>query len=534
MSKNASRVLIVDNDPRVGENLKSILGHLGYSVEIAPSKGWNIIRQAIEIARDFRPHVVIVDLRLNGSYELDGLRDNDESGLRLVEELVPKTRCIVYSAYLSPEVASKIIKLKSPWVAKGNPKQLREEVDRSVKDGRAGADAFELIWPGGWSETRVVQTLFPRHPAISGDIVNDVLARIFSDHARVQLETLEGAAISPQSTTRGRSVVFKAWPGNRIQPVVIKLAPFDRIIQGESNYKNYVDGNLGGNYLAIPHREPVIFWELGAALYRCLGAHQDELHRFADFYQSEKEPEVILRPLEHFFKRVWFGLYQQRTRLQEPLFHSYDGAFGNLETRLEDYPNQERERRFPGVTVSLPNPVAWALRRKNASSIPTAQKAVTHGDLHGDNLFVDDSHAWAIDFERSGLGPVLRDFAELEVDIFTRLIDSPDGDLSLLYEMAVILAKPKNPAIPLDPTPRLQNDPACLKALTVISGLRDLMYQVTSYQDCREYLWGMLLTALFVATLAPERSSQRERALLIAAVICRRLEGWDRTWPPAD
>ena len=44
---------------------------------------------------------------------------------------------------------------------------------------------------------------------------------------------------------------------------------------------------------------------------------------------------------------------------------------------------------------------------------------MTHGDLHGDNLLVDKEHAWAIDFEHTGSGHILRDFAELEVDILS-------------------------------------------------------------------------------------------------------------------
>ena len=69
----------------------------------------------------------------------------------------------------------------------------------------------------------------------------------------------------------------------------------------------------------------------------------------------------------------------------------------------------------------MPNPVTWVLKHRVDSSTLSARQAITHGDLHGDNIFVDDIHAWAIDFERSGEGHILRDFTELEVDILTRL-----------------------------------------------------------------------------------------------------------------
>ena len=72
------------------------------------------------------------------------------------------------------------------------------------------------------------------------------------------------------------------------------------------------------------------------------------------------------------------------------------------------------------------------------------------------------------------------------------------------------------------------------KALEIICGIRKLAYEATGYQDSREYLWGLLLNAIFIGSLAEERSSQRCRAIILASVLCERLNRWDQEWPPAE
>jgi hypothetical protein len=216
-----------------------------------------------------------------------------------------------------------------------------------------------------------------------------------------------------------------------------------------------------------------------------------------------------------------------------PLFRVYDQAL-NLKERLEGFGNQEERRSFPGLPIPLINPVPWVLQRAEDSLIPGARQTVTHGDLHGDNLFTDGEHAWAIDYERAGPGHILRDFVELEVDLVTRLLSLPEMDLSLLYELAVVLAEPSEPTAPFRPTKKLLANPETHKALDVIARLRKLAYEMTRYPSSQEYCWGLLLDALFVATVVSEESPQREQALLLGSVLCGRLRHWGKEWPPKD
>jgi hypothetical protein len=205
------------------------------------------------------------------------------------------------------------------------------------------------------------------------------------------------------------------------------------------------------------------------------------------------------------------------------LFQLYDAVF-RLRDRLKRLDHGGAYLTFPGLPAPLINPVTWVLRHgQQGSLIRGVRQAITHGDLHGDNLFVDGEHAWVIDFERTGSGHILRDFVELEVDIVTRLVPFPANDLAQFYELARVLAQPATLIAPFQTSERLQADPTSRKALAVIAGLRHLAYGTTQNSDSREYLWGLLLDALFVASLTPPEAPQRDRALLLSAVLCDHL-----------
>lgn len=519
-----ARVLVIDNDPRVGPDLQGILEPLGYDVQVAQGAGQELLDQAMTLAHSFRPHVAIVDVRLLDEYS------DDRSGLTLLNGL-QSARCILYSAYLKPEVTREAHYGAASWVSKGeSPQRLLDEVARAARETCRGD--LHLDRPPGLSSQHIVEALFGPESDVPFDEVEDVLGRLFPENDEISLEVLGPTVVSPHTVPRGRSVVLKV-QADDLEPVVVKLAPSRRIRDEERNYQEHARGRLVGQFYAQLERI-VEFWDLGGATYNFLGSSLKALPSFADFYRNERGSLVILRPLAHFFQEVWSRHYAQP--LQEksmPLFEVYGQAL-RLKERLENFGHQEEKWAFPGLSVSLTNPVPWALRHANDSLIPDSRQAITHGDLHGDNLFVDYEHAWAIDFERTGPGHVLRDFVELEVDMVTRLVSFPEHGLSHLYQLAVVLAEPSIPATPFRASAQLLAEPETRKALGVIAGLRRLAYEVAPYRDFREYLWGLLLDTLFVATLAAEGAPQRERALLLGAVLCERLRHWGGEWPPGD
>jgi Ser/Thr protein kinase RdoA (MazF antagonist) len=149
-------------------------------------------------------------------------------------------------------------------------------------------------------------------------------------------------------------------------------------------------------------------------------------------------------------------------------------------------------------------------------------------------MLVDDrGDIWVIDFERSGPGPILQDFVELEADLLNRLVASEGRDFAKTFALGVWSAFPTT----LDQLPLLPDvaSPQMNKAMQVIVSLRRLAHQCTGESDARPYLWGLMLNALFRATLLPgDEAHQREqlRALMLASILCHRLEHWGQPWPP--
>ena len=526
-----ARILVVDNDPRVRRDLKEILGFSGHRVEAVEGVGPALLANAQDQAKKLRPHVVIMDLR-----SVDDADLGDRSGLDLLEQSVfSSARCILHSAYLQ-DFRITVEAFQKAGVdgvvgKQESPQCLLEAVEGSARKGCACRRGLRLEWPTAWNPQRVVDVLFGAGSDVPADIVNDVLGRLLSDAHVLTLQPLEGAAVSPLPMARGRSVLLRASPDDR-EPRVVKLAPEEKTIREVTAYEQYVKDRLRGLFHAHMQAH-VTFWDVGGICYSFIGSSLNTIESFATFYARKKDPEAILKPLRQFFGEVWHMHYQtSRTQLEETLFDAYD-RFLKLRHRLAQLPARDRKIRFTGLDAELPNPVHWVLHHQAESRVPTAYLAVTHGDLHGDNLFAEDDHAWAIDFERTGEGPILRDFVELEQDIITRIAVFPEQDWPLFYEFVKALCAPAFPDKPLRSTPRLRANPEARKAMKTIGLLRQLAREVTGYQDMREYYWGLLLDALVGSALSVKGSTTQQRGLLLAAVLCDRLEHWNTRPPPS-
>jgi hypothetical protein len=60
------------------------------------------------------------------------------------------------------------------------------------------------------------------------------------------------------------------------------------------------------------------------------------------------------------------------------------------------------------------------------------RRSTIHGDLNLGNIRTDGTHLWLIDFARTGQGPIVYDFAKLEIEMRITLTDAMQGD-SLAY-----------------------------------------------------------------------------------------------------
>lgn len=516
MNNCKPRILIVDDDLQVGLKLQEIFKPLGYHVQILEGIGEVLLERAKEAAIQFCPHIAVVDLDLLDEH------GHDTSGLKLLASL-RSARCILYSNYLTHQLTLEMKRLYPTitWVSKkSSPQLLVNEVEHAALENCACRRGCSLQGPASGVMPAIVSALLEDHGDVPPAIVDDVLCQLFPDNSEIWLDSIGGEVVMPDKVSWGRSAVLKVFP-DALEPVVVKLCPARRIAREEANYRQYVRKRLRGHFYAQLERT-VEFWQLGGVVYTIVGSPLHHLSSFKKYYQNETDPEFILRPLRHFFSEVWSRHYSQSESARgQSLFEIYDSGL-KLTRRLETS-NREERRHFAGLSTSLLNPVAWVLKHAGVGLMPDVRTAVTHGDLHGENLFVDREHAWAIDFERTGPGHILRDFVELEYDIVARLTHFPTEDLSLFHEFATVLVDSTELATPLRPTGRIQTEPNLSKALQVITGLRELAYRETRCADIREYFWGLLLDALFVASLVAEDSVRRERTLLLASVICSRL-----------
>ncbi len=525
--QSKARILIVDDDPNTRSDLLWMLKPMDYSVMCAKGLGRALLEDVVTTSRSFRPHVAIVDVRL-----LDEYRD-DRSGIDLLKHL-QSAQCILYSAYLTAEVVRLTRDEAVTWVSKSeSPQRLLDEVASAVRRICATYKGLTRQLPLDWESQQIVDAIFGPGSDIPPDVVDDILGLLFSDSRQIVLRTVGDTAASLVFAARSHSVILRAWPGNRLEPLMVKLAPAGRIQTEADNYHQHIKGNLRGRFHTALDGEIATFWDLGGVLYSFLGASAQNLVTFARFYEEQTDPREIVKPLEHFFGTVCDDLYRHRIDLDQPLFYAYDRLFG-LEKLLSDPTLAGEYLSLPGIPVSLPHPVPWVLQHKD-SVIPNASQAVTHGDLHGDNLLVDGTYAWPIDFEHSGPGPILRDFVRLEVDILTRLVPIPQDDLSGFCRLCLAAVEPLELTTASEPVTRSLSGSQARKPLEVIRRLRRLAHKATGYADSQEYAWGLLLDALYTASLPSTSPSQKTRTLLLGAVLCDRLQHWGaEDWPPPD
>lgn len=523
-----ARILIIDNDERVGIYLREILEARQYVVHVVQDRDKNLIEAASEQAPIFRPHVAIIDLRLLDDYS------DDRTGLDLLGRL-RSARCILHSNYLTPEVL-RTAQRKYPgvdWADKHEPAMLLSAVEEAARQMSVYFKAGVIRWPPSWDLNQSLPPLIPVSDTISAQsIAEDVIVQLFPATHTLKPEAVNGAIAGLHSIVRGRTFVAKVYP-DHLEPQILKISRVQGTQGERARYTQFVEHQLIGLF-STRLVNSIEFWDLGGAVYSFMGSSRQMLPTFATFYTTQIDSEAILKPLRHFFTIVWRKHYDENQALQHAsLFQAYDAIF-SLQTKLDKLDLQVMQHWAAQLGIEPPDPRQWAQQYGQESTIYGARQAVTHGDLHSENLFVDREHAWVIDFERTGPGPILRDFVELEIDIVTRLAPMAEIDLATFYKLTLVLAEPSEPAAPFLLAHLVAGNQEAIKAIKVVAGLRALAQTVTRYVDHREYMWGLLFDALYVASVASISQEQRERALLFSSILCKKLWNWGAVWPPKE
>jgi response regulator of citrate/malate metabolism len=530
------RVLIVDNNDRVKNVYMELVNYWGYEPVLANGVGKDLLQDAKSKIREKRCQLALVDLRL-----VDDWDDEDDSGLAIVPQLKPAI-CFIVSASVDIENIRRSDEVgAATYIGKGEgPNILKEKLEREARK-ICSSEKNVTIEPQKILE-HISKTLCKDVPVKFHDQIKDIFVRLFPNASKLHLERLGASSetLTYSSVPRPRSVILLVYENNK-QPVIVKLARAHKMSIEIERFQKHIQGYLKGHF--HPNiSNPIILWDIGGAIYTSLGSTNS--HTFTKFY-NEATFADIEHSITHFFSRSWSPLYAEAKQCKNvSLFEEYCKVWGDeWYQRICDFkvPKPQEVMETDTLKEMQPiDPIAWFKENigdklsEDKSIVSETALAVTHGDLHGDNLLIDENqNAWVIDFERSGEGHILQDFVELEGDILNRLISS-NKNLPSFHKLCIKISQDKE--IQEFDNWEHFGIPEVEKALQTISLLRKLARQCTAISDARQYLLGLLFNTLFRATITGDTAFKlsQQRALMLASIICHRLDHWDDPWPPEE
>lgn len=520
--KNA-RVLIVEDDEHWIETFRLVLGDKVASIVSATT-----VDSAINLVDKHYFNVAIVDLSLDPS------NSEDETGMRFLAALRERKLDSVIAPIMCTgfgSLNSAVEALRDFNVVDFLPK-LPFEADRLVNDV---IKALERHHCREWLPIEVdggkpLASLWRRHKWARRELpdeltaeLHDLLRRLFRQANELWVRPLP-AGQSGAGVLRVHPI-YGAMAG---EPGIVKFGKRDKIETERQNYAQFIDLYISS--LSSTQLESVLGRTMGALRYRLIGAGVSEVDSFASFYAKRQDVEAIKPVLDNLFKHTcqrWYDNRQQPPR-QRNLVELY--ATGLHIKWNEVWAAAARSGvntgdstlHFAGVAGALPNPRHWLKQIDYHFSLPV-WLAVTHGDLNEHNILVTkEGRCWLIDFYRTSLGHILRDFVELETAIKFSLTPLADNVQRLQFEQ-LLLAQPS-----LDVAMPCRADEPYAQAAGVIFYLRSLAADVLGFgANSTEYYVALLLQTLNLLRLGflhrHNESGSRAQVLLSAALICQRL-----------
>ncbi len=526
------RVLIVENNETSRGMYRDLLSHWGYLPVAAEGVGQGLLKNAKSKAREFRCQLALVDMRL-----LDDIDDDDKSGLALISELRP-TVCIMMSGYGGLADSRRAAdEGAAGFMGKSEgPRAFKEKLEKEARSLCADKKGLE-IEPQDLL-ANIGKNLLVGTASRFNDQIADCLLRLFPDARQLRLEKIGTAHISSDLTTvpRPRSVILKVYEDDR-QPVIVKLARESKVTIELENYRQRIDSQLRGNYVPVL-RGQAMLWDIGGIKLSYVGNIDQN---FSNYFKAQPFNK-IRRSLNGFFKETWQPHYRQAISVWNiSLFELYCQVWEkDWVTRVKNFANCHPEEVMGAENWAMaqaPHPIEWMkdniIAERDISIVEYTKTAVTHGDLHGDNILVDSGgNIWVIDFERTRDGHILQDFIELESDIINRL---PCTDENFPAFLSICIAAcQQNEIKGMELTETIETQSEMKKAMQTISHLRSLARECTGISDARQYLMGLLFNTLFRATISTtnQRKQCQQRALMLASILCHRINHWGEAWPP--
>lgn len=275
--------------------------------------------------------------------------------------------------------------------------------------------------------------------------LNLLLRRLYFEHGKQPLR-LRFEAIS-EGLSRARIMLVTPYydDGTR-EPEIVKVDERSRSEREIENYRDYVMGKLGA-WRAPQLLRQAFSERLGAFALTYLGLNTGSVREFGDFYRATtvSDGARVNRMISQLFRETcgrWYGEaeteYKSTTTWISEEFRDWPEFFRHGLDLATDGQGGEPIIRFVGYPdKALPNPL-FMLR--NIQLGASYRKAITHGDLNGRNILVDqDDRGWLIDFYHTRPSHALRDFCRLETTVLLELTDV--FDLGLFDDIVIELAR---------------------------------------------------------------------------------------------
>lgn len=355
--------------------------------------------------------------------------------------------------------------------------------------------------------------------------VRDLFGKLFMDARNLYISKL-----TPGLTGAAVVHVQPTWNEGTGRSYVAKVGRKDKVETERRHYKENVERFLTAN--SVAQADVRYSRHLGALLYTFAESQGVALKEFDEFYHRS-EPNLVVDSLRALFKQTYRYWFDNPERVLTDVPQLYYEAFqldrkkliGRIQIVLPELdPEAEWIQLTPGKEKVL-NPVAWLETHKQECVIQV-HKCITHGDLTGRNIMVDESgKCWLIDFYRTYKSHILRDFVILETDVKYRLMSLLSLTDFLHLEEALLEADRQNqpPILP----PSFSRD--ARKAAEVIFALRQLAHRYassfnTKTNDARkEYLLSQLMGTLNVVRLRHISENRKLQAMHSAVMMCEEL-----------
>ncbi|MEM7111280.1 MAG: response regulator [Chloroflexota bacterium] len=536
-------ILIVENDPLVLEGNQLLFELEGYRVFTAVS-----VAEAVAILDHNHIDLAVIDVRLSNDHDT-----YDRSGIELAEQMPPEVAKVLITAFHKFEYRSSLPQNLWHLAKQAGPAALVDKVARIFRDTIRLNRQLDIDLAPKITTESLVQQMKPFRDlegealTETSDELSKLFCRLFLREKRIYLSPLKpgygGAGVAlvrPFYPTKGAYVVVKFGLREQIAPEV-------------ENYREYVEPYIQLNATEMVG-DMAQTRRLAGVRYRFIGAQpRGQTQDFASVYFDETRTHDSIKDilvdlfedscgLWYDGKQEWseglcpktavdcykeqLGLcepedWQQLKEAQEKMLQP-DGLFARhsaTELKVAWPPNR--------VQI-LPDPVCFVETYADKLPLP-ARYCITHGDLNGNNVFVDeDSHTWLIDFSRTGWGPALRDVTELETVIKYEFLAEDDVFKRLAFED--IALAPDWFRRPLILPDELSKQFAYVRAHAAIQQIRYSAAQIAETDAMTAYWVGLLFYALkFVSWDETTRRGAllslpiRQQALYGAARLCQRL-----------